>query len=122
MHEMSVARGLLDIIHEKANNRKVADVYLRVGPISCVFPDHLETCFAHMAKGTIAAQAKLHFEKSPLVLKCRTCGVNIEHPMQVNLKLNQMLSMAFKQGCKCGSKELEVLSRAECSVESLTLK
>ena len=122
MHEMSVARGLLDIIIEKANNSEVTDVYLRVGPISCVFPDHLQTCFTHMSKGTLAAQAQLHFEKSPLLLKCLTCGDKIEHQMQENLKLNQMLSMAFKQGCKCGSKELEVLSRAECRVERLKLQ
>ncbi len=76
MHEMSVVAGLFDLLEENARNEKAAkiiSVTLRVGRLSGVVPDLLETAFETFKKGTAAETARLRIEIVPLKIRCRAC-------------------------------------------------
>ena len=77
MHELSVVAGLFDILEEKARQAgavRVTAVTIRVGRLSGVVPDLLESAFDAYKKGTIAAEAALEVETPPLRVRCRSCG------------------------------------------------
>ena len=77
MHELSLISGLFEILEEKAREEKalrVTAVTLRVGRLSGVVPELLETAFDIYKKGTIASSAELHVEVVPLRVRCRSCG------------------------------------------------
>ena len=77
MHELSLVAGLFEILEEKARDEKalrVTAVTLRVGRLSGVVPELLETAFETFKKGTIASRAKLRIEVVPLKVRCRSCG------------------------------------------------
>jgi len=60
MHELSLVTGLFEILEEKARDEKalrVTAVTLRVGRLSGVVPELLETAFDTFKKGTIASRS-----------------------------------------------------------------
>lgn len=77
MHELSLVTSLFEIIEEKAREEKavrVTAVTLRIGRLSGVVPELLETAFDTYKKGTIASRSKLCIEIVPLKVRCRSCG------------------------------------------------
>jgi len=77
MHEMSLVTDLFEILEEKARDEKalrVTAVVLRVGRLSGVVPELLETAFDTFKKGTIASRAELRIEVVSLKVRCRSCG------------------------------------------------
>ena len=77
MHELSVVAGLFEILEEKAREAgavRVTEVTVRVGRLSGVVPDLLESAFEAFKKGTIADGAALRVEVPPLRVRCRSCG------------------------------------------------
>jgi hydrogenase nickel incorporation protein HypA/HybF len=76
MHELSLARSVLDVAlehAEKHNAIKIGRITLSFGKMSCIQPDALETAFEVMARGTRAEGAVLTFEIIPAVVSCLTC-------------------------------------------------
>jgi hydrogenase nickel incorporation protein HypA/HybF len=77
VHELSIVTSLFDILEEKAREAKAAKVTavkLRVGRLSGVVPDLLESAFETFKKGTIAEGARLEIEIVPFAFRCRRCG------------------------------------------------
>jgi len=77
MHELSVVSSLFEILEEKAREAgavRVTAVTVRVGRLSGVVPDLLESAFDAFKKETIAAGASLRVETPPLRVRCRSCG------------------------------------------------
>lgn len=77
MHELSLARNLLDILEREGRERgfrRVLRIRLRIGPLSNVVPDALRFGFAASAEGTLAEGADVVFEEVPLRLRCSSCG------------------------------------------------
>ncbi len=77
MHELSVVAGLFEILEEKAREAgalRVTAVTIRVGRLSGVVPDLLESAFDSFKKGTIASDASLRVETPALRVRCRSCG------------------------------------------------
>ncbi len=77
MHELSVVAGLFEILEEKARDAgalHVTAVTIRIGRLSGVVPDLLESAFDSFKKGTIASEASLLVETPPLRVRCRSCG------------------------------------------------
>lgn len=86
MHELSVVTGLFEILEEKAREAgavRVTAVTIRVGRLSGVVPDLLESAFDAFKKGTIASGASLRVETPPLRVRCRSCGkeASTEEPL-----------------------------------------
>ena len=76
MHEMSLAIGLMEQIHEVAqqNNLKcVEEVELQTGVLRQVVPEMMQAAFNAVAQETLAQDAKLTIVEVPAVVQCNLC-------------------------------------------------
>ena len=81
MHERSLVRALIrQVEHVVADNggRPVAEVRVKVGPLSGVEPLLLRSAFEHCAPATCAANAKLVIDEVPLIAVCEGCDHTFE--------------------------------------------
>ena len=77
MHEVSVCQSMLKQVEEIAQQqhaRLVTSIRVRVGPLSGIEPQLLSHAFPVVSAGTIAEDAHLVFEPSPIRVKCKLCG------------------------------------------------
>ena len=113
MHELSIVASLFEILEEKAKEekaKKILSVKLKVGALSGVVPEFLETAFDIYKKDTIAAESKLEIEKVPLKIRCQRCGAEI-------------VKDDFVFICeKCDSMELKTLSGTELLLEKIEME
>ena len=85
MHELQVTQRILDIVlrHAKANDvNKVISIQLKIGELSDLEDEWVQKYFDYLSKDTIAKNAKLKIERTPVVMKCDKCG----HSFEVNIK------------------------------------
>ena len=113
MHELSIVASLFEILEEKAKEnkaKKILSVKLKVGALSGVVPEFLETAFDIYKKDTIASESKLKIEKVPFKIRCQRCGTEI-------------VKDDFVFICeKCDSRELETLSGTELLLEKIEME
>ncbi len=113
MHEMSIARNLLEVIERYAptnGSARVKVVRLRIGELAGVVPESLRFCFEVVSEGTVANEAELVIETVPLVGRCQTCGADFH-----------------VEGCvficrHCGSPRVELISGNELDVIELKVE
>jgi hydrogenase nickel incorporation protein HypA/HybF len=77
VHEMSIARSILDIAieaAEKGGAKRITRVNVLAGELRAIEPLHLAFCFSIMAEDTIASAAELNVETVPVKGTCRSCG------------------------------------------------
>ena len=65
MHELGLTQEILEIVTQRAQERKVTRVVLEIGKLSCVLPDAIRFCFDLCAQGTIAEGAQLEIVQQP---------------------------------------------------------
>jgi hydrogenase nickel incorporation protein HypA/HybF len=113
MHELSIVASLFEILEEKAKEKKakkILSVKLKVGALSGVVPEFLETAFEIYKKDTLAAESKLEIEKVPFKIRCQRCGA-------------EMVRDDFVFICeKCDSRELKTLSGTELLLEKIEME
>lgn len=81
MHELSLCDGLMSqvvAIAAQNNALSVESITLQIGALSGVEPLLLETAFSLVKAGTIAAQAQLIMQTSPVIVFCQKCGAQSE--------------------------------------------
>jgi len=81
MHELSICQALICEVAAVAGAeraRSVTDVYVRVGPLSGVEHALMHNAFPIATAGTIARDATLHLEATPVRVHCSECGVETE--------------------------------------------
>jgi hydrogenase nickel incorporation protein HypA/HybF len=110
MHELSLARGILDVAlraAERSGAERILTVYVKVGAFSGVVPSYLDECFTLLAKETSAGAAKLVVEEIPVTVRCRSCGAES--------------TVARRGTCcpQCGSGDIAMLTGRECYVDRL---
>jgi len=77
MHELSLVASVFEVLEEEARKhgaRRVVRVVLRVGVMSGVVPELLESAFETYKIGTIAETARLEIVSVPVRLRCPDCG------------------------------------------------
>ena len=77
MHELSLAKGILDVVEDCARENdcaRISRIRVRVGEFAAVMPDAMTTAFSIIAQGTVAEGAELVLEDVPAVGRCRACG------------------------------------------------
>ena len=110
MHELSVARAVVDIATRHAGGRRVTAVQLRVGHLRQVVPDSLAFYFEHVARGTLCEGAALEYEIVAANLGCARCGAA--------WRLDET---SFR--CpQCGSADVAVEAGNEFEVESIEVE
>lgn len=81
MHELSVAKSILDIALRRAQEdgfQRIHSVHLKIGRLSGIEPENLRFCFGVLSADTIAQSAEIEIEVLPLRGKCRACGEEFE--------------------------------------------
>jgi len=81
MHELAVCQALISQVADVARERDasaVAEIYVRIGPLSGVEGPLLHSAFPIAAAGTVASHAELHLEPAPVRVRCEQCGVESE--------------------------------------------
>lgn len=76
MHELPVTQSLLNLAvkhAEAAGAARVTDIYVEIGQLSSYVDESVQFYWDLIAKGTVAAGARLHFHRVPMELECRDC-------------------------------------------------
>lgn len=77
MHEYSIVQALLERVEEEARLRgatRVERIRVRLGALSGVEPELLETAYATFRERTVCADAELELERVPARWCCPRCG------------------------------------------------
>ncbi|OOF45288.1 hydrogenase maturation nickel metallochaperone HypA [Rodentibacter trehalosifermentans] len=81
MHELSLCQNILEIVEQQCkthNIRKVTDVWLEIGSLSCVEHDALKFCFDVVCQGTSAEKCQLHLIPIAAKAWCWQCETLVE--------------------------------------------
>ena len=77
MHEVSIAREILDIVAKTAGAHgaeQVTAVNLRIGKFTCIVRDALEFALDALKEQSVAEQAQFNIEIVALHARCPECG------------------------------------------------
>ena len=113
MHELSVTESVLEIAckhAEKAQARKVTDIYLVIGRLSSIVDDSVQFYWDVISKDTICNDAQLHFKREPAKLICLDC------------QREYLLEDELLPCPDCGSARIRVLSGDEFNLESIEIQ
>jgi len=113
MHEFSITQSILSIALEKANVAnvsKITKVNLVIGELSSVVDECVQFYFNFLIKDTVAAEASLSFERTPLQLRCRNCAT-VFSPANLDWACP-----------KCQEQKVEIISGRECYVDSIEVE
>jgi hydrogenase nickel incorporation protein HypA/HybF len=114
MHEYSIVQALLNQCEEHAakhHAKKITKVVTKIGVLSGVEPDLLQTAFDTFKEGTICDGAEFVMNIQPVVLTCRVCG------HEATLEGELVLSCA-----QCGSLETDIVDGEEMYLMSLEME
>jgi hydrogenase nickel incorporation protein HypA/HybF len=76
MHELSVCIALLEQVERVAQERasaEVAQIVIKLGPLSGIEPQLLRRSYPIAAKGTVAENANLRIDTTEVVVDCTQC-------------------------------------------------
>ena len=113
MHEYSIVQALLNQTeeHARANNaQRVTKVVVKIGVMSGVEPDLLQTAFDTFKEGTMCDGAEFVIHMQPILIDCHECGQQSEIGRE-------------DYSCPhCGSTNLSVLDGEEMYLMQLELE
>lgn len=114
MHELSIAVDLLDAASTRAREEgadRIRAIYLRVGPLSGVVVEALQSAFEVASQGTLADGAVLDVEEVPVMLYCDRCGESKPTPDVYTLQCPD-----------CGEPTADIRSGRELEVRALEIE
>ena len=77
MHELAICQALIGEVSAVARTAlasSVTEIHVRVGPLSGVEHSLMQNAFPVASAGTIAGEAMLHLEVTPVRVRCEDCG------------------------------------------------
>ena len=77
MHEFSIASGVVETVlayAEAHGVRKIVEVRMTIGELTCVEPDQLKFCFGAITKDTALEGAALEIDIADAAVRCPHCG------------------------------------------------
>lgn len=81
MHELAICQALIGEVSAVARAQgatAVSDVYVSVGPLSGVEYALMQRAFPLAAAGTVAADARLRLQRTPVRVHCTDCDTESE--------------------------------------------
>jgi hydrogenase nickel incorporation protein HypA/HybF len=112
MHELAICQALIDQVTLVARAEKatsVSEVFVSVGPLSGVEQPLMRNAFPVAAAGTVASDATLHLEDTPIRVFCDECGEESEVPA------NKLVCM------HCGDWRTQLLSGDELMLRRVVM-
>jgi hydrogenase nickel incorporation protein HypA/HybF len=113
VHELSLVASVFEVLEENAREHgaaRVTRVVLRVGVMSGVVPELLESAFDTYKKGTLAGSARLEIVLVPVKLRCPGCGGE------------EVREDADFSCAACGSRRVEIVEGRELVVQTIDLE
>jgi hydrogenase nickel incorporation protein HypA/HybF len=107
MHELGLCASIVDAIEQRAGDRPVARVRIRVGLLHHVHPEAFDQSFTIAAMGTVAEDAEAELVLLPVVVRCSSCETTSDH--------HEMPGVCPA----CGGVDLVVVGGDELILESL---
>jgi hydrogenase nickel incorporation protein HypA/HybF len=107
MHELGLCASIVDAIEQRAGDRPVARVRIRVGRLHHVHPEAFDQSFAVAAQGSVAEDAAAELVLLPVSVRCTSCGAVTEA---------DELPLACVE---CSSVDLEIAGGDELILESI---
>ncbi|MEX1139202.1 MAG: hydrogenase maturation nickel metallochaperone HypA [Bacteroidota bacterium] len=83
MHELSVARNLVELIQREIRSGElpfVRTVSIRIGDLAGIVPESLEFCYKVVTDESPLAGSHLCFERIPFVVYCDHCRRSSHNP------------------------------------------
>jgi hydrogenase nickel incorporation protein HypA/HybF len=77
MHELAVTQSILDVViaaAQRADARAVTSIDLVIGDLASVVDDSVQFYFDILSQDTMAAGARLKFQREPAIVTCSDCG------------------------------------------------
>lgn len=108
MHELSIARGVVETCAAHAGAARVTRVRLEIGRLSAVLPEAVRFCFDVCAKGTALEGAALEIVETEGRAVCRDCEGAVA-----------LVRLAGR--CACGSANLRVVAGEELKIRDMEL-
>lgn len=112
MHELAVCQDIIGQVEDIAREHgadKVELIKLRIGKLSGVESDLLESAFTIARAGTLADSARLEIEAAPIKVSCQLCGAVSE------AQANRLICKA------CGAWQTRLISGDEMILQSVEL-
>lgn len=109
MHELSIARSLVELATEAADGRRIVRVTVEIGALSGVMTDALAFCLPEVARGTRAEGASFDIHPLAASAKCHACGS--EFPMP------DLLAR-----CSCGGRDFTLLAGEELNLKTIEIE
>ena len=113
MHELAVTESVLEIAckhAEKAQAKKVTDIYLVIGKLSSIVDDSVQFYWDVISKDSLCEGAKLHFKRLPAELICLDCDTKYT------------LDEELIPCPNCSSANIRVVSGDEFNLESIEIQ
>jgi hydrogenase nickel incorporation protein HypA/HybF len=111
MHEAGIAESILGIANDVARENSLAHIStinVQIGQFTGIEADSLDFAFQLMTKETLAEGAELVIERTPLLLRCKSCeGEYSGEPDNLICPL-------------CGAEDFMILQGREMVVKSIT--
>lgn len=74
VHELGLCSSIVDAVEQRAGERPVARIRVRVGRLHHVHPEAFDQSFAIAAMGTVAEDASADLVLLPVRSRCGSCG------------------------------------------------
>lgn len=110
MHELSLTQNLLDIALKHAGAKKIIRVNLSIGEFSDEREESIQFYWNDLAKGTLAENAKLNFQRVDAEMKCLECDAAFNPKEEILLCPN------------CQSHRLKLISGDDVKLESIDVE
>ena len=111
MHEVSIAESLVEMIREIALEEgmlTVETVYVRIGELSCIDPDALQTAFEFVTSRSMIRSAQLLIERVAPRGVCKECGH--DYPLEDSF---------FVSCPKCNAREVNIYQGQEMILDRI---
>ena len=113
MHEMAVTQSILDIAikhAQQAGASRIVQINLVIGELSGIVDESVQFYLDFLSQDTMAAGAKLIFDRRPAVYRCRECETTFRPE-------------GFNWDCPaCGALSFDVVSGREFQVDSIEVE
>ena len=120
MHDVTMARSIVDTVLEAAQERgaeEVLEIDLVIGEMTMLSCDQMDFWVRELLRGTIGEGAEVTIEQQGPEVRCGQCGY--EGPVEVSDDPIYHL-MAFTPTCpECDATALEVVAGNECTIRNI---
>ncbi len=120
MHDLTMARSIVDTVLEAAKERgaeEVLEIDLVIGALTLLSREQMDFWVRELLRGTIGEGAEVNIEQQAPEVRCKQCGYR--GPVEVSDDPIYHL-MAFTPTCpECGSTELEIVAGDECTIRNI---